>query len=100
MAANPLAMHPDDMAARGLAPGDAVFVTTAHGRITVKVQPDRSLRPGVVTLNHGWGDGRGVNVNALTSLTGGRQTINAMPVLSGFDVDVRACAAPATDRPA
>lgn len=100
MATNPLAMHPDDMAARGLAPGDAVLVTTAHGRITVKVQPDSSLRRGVVTLNHGWGDGRGVNVNALTSLTGGRQAINAMPVLSGFDVDVRACAEAATARPA
>jgi hypothetical protein len=36
---------------------------------------------------------------ALTSLTEGRQAINAMPVLSGFDVEVRACAKLATARP-
>jgi len=39
-------------------------------------------------MPHGWGDGRGANVNSLTSLIQGRQTINAMPILSGFDVMV------------
>jgi hypothetical protein len=41
-----------------------------------------------VTLSHGWGDGQGVNVNQLTSLSDHRAPINAMPVLSGFPVQV------------
>jgi anaerobic selenocysteine-containing dehydrogenase len=98
MTTNPLAMHPDDMAERGLQNGDTATVATAHGRISVTAVADKGLRRGVVTLNHGWGDGRGVNVNALTSLTEGRQAINAMPVLSGFDVEVEACAEPAAGK--
>jgi len=86
---NPLRMTPDDMAARGLAPGDAAMAISTHGEVAVIISPDQALRPGVVTLTHGWGDGRGANVNALTSLSEGRQPINAMPVLSGFDIDIR-----------
>jgi anaerobic selenocysteine-containing dehydrogenase len=98
MTTNPLAMNPDDMAERGLQNGDTATAATAHGRISVTTVADKGLRRGVVTLNHGWGDGRGVNVNALTSLTEGRQAINAMPVLSGFDVEIEACADLATGK--
>lgn len=90
MADNPLRMHPADMADRGLASGGRVRVTSAHGAIELTVAEDERLRPGVVSTPHGWGDGRGANVNALTSLHAGRQTINAMPILSGFDVEVEA----------
>jgi len=88
MPENPLSMHPDDMASRGLVPGALARVRSAHGELRVTVAPDRNLRSGVVTIPHGWGDGRGANVNSLTSLIQGRQTINAMPILSGFDVMV------------
>jgi anaerobic selenocysteine-containing dehydrogenase len=89
VAANPLAMHPDDLAERGLPCGATVRVTSEHGEIIATAKADTTLRRGVVTLSHGWGGERGVNVNNLTSLTGQRQAINAMPILSGFDVEVR-----------
>lgn len=85
---NPLAMHPDDMAARGLGDGDRVRVATRHGSVDARAKADATLCPGVVTLSHGWGDGSGVNVNRLTSLSDRRAPINAMPVLSGFAVEV------------
>lgn len=87
---NPLAMHPADMARRGLANGDMAQVRSAHGEITARVRADEGQRIGVVTMAHGWGDGRGANVNRLTTLGEGRQAINAMPILSGFDVEVSA----------
>ena len=85
---NPLSMHPGDMAERGLAERDRVRIASAHGSVEARVKGDETLRPGVVTLSHGWGDGQGVNVNRLTSLSDRRAPINAMPVLSGFAVEV------------
>lgn len=95
MRSNMLAMHPADMADRGLTGGDRAAVSTPHGRVEADVAADATLRAGVVTLPHGWGGYGGVNVNHLTSLRDGRQTINAMPVLSGFDVIVERVGPPA-----
>lgn len=88
MPTNPLKMNPDDMAARGLRTGDLVEVSSEHGSVRAKVAADPGMRRGVVTMAHGWGDDRGANVNDLTSLSKDRQSINAMPILSGFDVEV------------
>lgn len=85
---NPLSMHPSDMIEHGLVERDRVRIASAHGSVEARVKGDETLRPGVVTLSHGWGDGQGVNVNRLTSLSDRRAPINAMPVLSGFAVEV------------
>ncbi len=74
--ANPLYVHPDDLAARGLADGDEVRLWNEHGALELAVRADSGLRPGVVALTHGWGNARtpgmrlaqrtpGVNPNAL-----------------------------------
>ncbi len=52
---NPLGVHPDDAAARGLADGDRVVVTSEHGESTSVVALDADLMPGVVSMVHGWG---------------------------------------------
>jgi anaerobic selenocysteine-containing dehydrogenase len=82
---NPLWIHPDDMASAGIAEGERIRIASADGAIEACAASDVTMRPGVVAMNHGWGGGRGVNVNRLTGL-GGRDPINAMPVLSGFPV--------------
>lgn len=82
---NPLWVHPDELAARGLEPGERVRVVSANGAIEARLEADATLRPGVVSITHGWGNGAGVNVNALTSLKE-RDPINAMPVMTGFGV--------------
>lgn len=83
---NPLWIHPADMAAQGLVEGETIRIVSAHGEIEARLEPDESMRPGVVAMNHGWGNGRGVDVNRLTDLTHRRDPINAMPVLTGFPV--------------
>jgi anaerobic selenocysteine-containing dehydrogenase len=84
---NPLWVHPDDLASRGIDPGARVRVVSAHGAIEARVEPDATLRGGVVSMTHGWGNDAGVNVNALTSLQE-RDPINAMPVTTGFGVRI------------
>ena len=66
-------VHPDDAAARGLADGVHVTVRSRVGEVRIEAQVSDEIRPGVVSVPHGWGgrDGAGesaagVNVNVLT----------------------------------
>jgi len=52
---NPAFLHPDDMAALGLAEGDHVRIRSPHGEIEGVVAPEAALRPGVVSMSHGFG---------------------------------------------
>jgi len=52
---NPLAIHPDDAAALGIADGDRVVVASAHGEVQADAALDDELMPGVVSMVHGWG---------------------------------------------
>lgn len=52
---NPLGMHPSDAAARSIAEGDTVTVTSDHGEVESTVSFDAELMPGVVSMVHGWG---------------------------------------------
>jgi anaerobic selenocysteine-containing dehydrogenase len=73
---NRLAVHPDELRARGVADGARVRLWNEHGAIEVEVEADDTLMRGVVALTHGWGNQRtpgmrvaqrtpGVNANAL-----------------------------------
>ena len=53
-----LLVHPADAAARGIADGDTVRVTSRTGTVEVPVQLSDAMMPGVVSLPHGWGHGR------------------------------------------
>lgn len=52
---NPLCIHPDDAAQRGLGAGDAVVVRSEHGEVEAEVHLDDTLLPGVVWMVHGGG---------------------------------------------
>jgi anaerobic selenocysteine-containing dehydrogenase len=52
---NPLGMHPDDAAARGLEDGAEVRVRSSHGEVVAEVELDGDLMVGVVSMVHGWG---------------------------------------------
>ncbi len=52
---NPAFMHPDDLARLGLAPGDVVEIRSEYDAVTGIVEPDADLRPGVVSMSHGFG---------------------------------------------
>ena len=53
-----LEVHPDDLAARGIADGERVRVRSTIAAIEVEVRATDTLRPGVVCLPHGFGHDR------------------------------------------
>lgn len=71
-------MHPDDAEARSLDDGGPVLVASSVGEIEVPLQVSDEMRPGVVSIPHGWGHdvkgvgwstaaaNGGVNANVLT----------------------------------
>ena len=54
-----LLIHPEDAARFGVEDGKPARVATAAGTVDVEVEVTDALRPGVVSLPHGWGDGNG-----------------------------------------
>ncbi len=94
-------LHPDDAARLGLADGDPAVVTSRVGQVTVPVEVTDGIRPGVVSIPHGWGHGdpdvklrvaqehAGVNSNILTDERG-IDPISGNAILNGIPVSVAA----------
>jgi anaerobic selenocysteine-containing dehydrogenase len=98
-ALNPVFMHPDDLARLALTAGAMVEIRSRHGRVIAFVEPDPTMRPGVVALSHGFGarfgrpyDPRrdGANVNDLLSWDDDYDPKHGMPRMSAVPVSVRA----------
>jgi anaerobic selenocysteine-containing dehydrogenase len=53
-----LLMHPADVAARELVHGERVRVSSRAGAVEVVLEATDAMRPGVVSLPHGWGHDR------------------------------------------
>ncbi|MHB8689608.1 MAG: molybdopterin-dependent oxidoreductase [Solirubrobacteraceae bacterium] len=106
-------LHPDDACARGLEDGQRVRVTSAVGAIDLRVAISDEMRPGVVSIPHGFGHDRdgvgwrlaaskaGASVNDITDpsvvdrLTG-NAAFNAVPVrLEGLPAQPAALASAA-----
>jgi anaerobic selenocysteine-containing dehydrogenase len=93
-----LLMHPDDLAARGLADGATVTVTSRVGSVEVDVLATDDVMRGVVSLPHGYGHGKdgvrlgvaqgvaGVSINDLTDPE--RLDVSGNAALSGVPVTV------------
>lgn len=100
---NPAFLCPQDVAALGLAPGDEIALVSDHGRIPAIVEIDRHLRPGLVSMAHGWGGAPdrdpevrslGGNTNRLASTDAAWDRYTGIPVMSNLPVDVVARADP------
>jgi len=52
---NPAFMHPDDLSRLGVAAGDLVEISSEYATITGVAEADADLRPGVVSMSHGFG---------------------------------------------
>jgi anaerobic selenocysteine-containing dehydrogenase len=99
-----LHVHPDDAARLGLADGATAEVASRTGKVTVPVEVTDAIRPGVVSIPHGWGhdlDGvelgvarrhAGVNSNLLADdeLV---DPLSGNAVLNGIPVEVAPAAA-------
>jgi anaerobic selenocysteine-containing dehydrogenase len=92
-----LHVHPDDAARLGLTDGAYALLKGAGGEVSAPVEITDTVRPGVVSLPHGWGHDRpgtrlraaatdpGVNVNQLLDGTlldplSGNSVLNGIPV--------------------
>ena len=90
-------LHPDDAARLGLVDGGRAVVRSRAGKIEVPVEVTDTIRPGVVSIPHGWGhdvDGTratvarahaGVNTNVLADdqlldALSGTAALNGIPV--------------------
>ncbi|MFD1831603.1 molybdopterin oxidoreductase family protein [Streptomyces desertarenae] len=101
-----LHVHPDDAARLGLADGALARISGDGGAVEAPVEVTGAVRPGVVSLPHGWGHDRpgtrtpvasaepGANVNQLLD---GRllDPLSGTAVLNGFPVEVAPADAPA-----
>ncbi|MET8564988.1 molybdopterin oxidoreductase family protein [Streptomyces flaveolus] len=97
-------IHPEDAARLGVRDGADVRVKGAGGEVTAPAEVTDGIRPGVVSLPHGWGHDRpgtrlshastdpGVNVNRL--LDGSRlDPLSGNAVLNGVPVELAAVVA-------
>lgn len=94
-------LHPDDAARLGVTSGSHVRITSRVGAIDVVAEVTDAIRPGVVSVPHGWGHGvpgtqlsvaaekAGVNSNVLTD-DQLLDEISGNAVLSGIPVTVSA----------
>jgi anaerobic selenocysteine-containing dehydrogenase len=90
-------LHPDDAGARGLGDGDPVRVVSRTGAIELPLEVSDEIRPGVISIPHGFGHDRpgvgwsvaaahaGASVNditdpALVDRVTGNAAMNAVPV--------------------
>lgn len=92
-----LLIHPDDAARCGVTDDDVVTVKSEAGEIKVPVEVTETIKPGVVSMPHGWGHGKpgtrmsvangspGANTNVLSPPTfvdepSGNGVLNGIPV--------------------
>jgi len=86
-----LQMHPNDARRAGVVDGGRARVTSRVGRVDVEVEVTDAVRPGVVSLPHGWGhDVEGVRLGVASRLPGVNSNVltdeSAMDPLSGTSV--------------
>ncbi len=96
-----LQVHPEDAVRLGLADGGVARVTSRVGAVDASVEVTEAIRPGVVSLPHGWGHGQpgtrmrvaaerpGVNSNILSDHEA-MDPLSGTSVLNAIPVEVRA----------
>jgi anaerobic selenocysteine-containing dehydrogenase len=103
---NPAYMHPEELARLSLAPGDRVEIRSRHGAVTAFVEADPDVKPGVVSISHGFGapppgaaydpKAHGANVNRLTAWDDDPDPYHGMPRMGALPVAVT----PVSEQPA
>jgi anaerobic selenocysteine-containing dehydrogenase len=96
---NPAFMHPDDMARYGLADGDVIELRSRYGAILGVAEGDPALRPGLVSMAHGYGAAPdrddalfaiGSPTSRLSGLDDDPERHSGQPRMSGIPVNIRA----------
>jgi len=93
---NPAYMHPADLARLKLADGDCVRLRSPHGEIEAIVKGEGALRPGMISMSHGFGANPGSdrprqtggNTGRLSSADDGYDPVTGIPRMGGIPVQV------------
>ncbi|WP_238422420.1 molybdopterin-dependent oxidoreductase [Gordonia sp. 'Campus'] len=95
-----LLTSPRDAVELGVVDGDLVAVTSSTSTVVAEIRVDDAMRPGVVSMPHGWGHhgpglrtsravaAPGANYNALVTETGHLDVPTSSPVFNGIPVTV------------
>ncbi len=99
-------MHPDDLSALGVVAGDEVVIANPMASVHALVEPDDTLRSGLVSIAHCWGSGvpgdddprSGAAINRLISVDDAFDPRTGQPIMSNVPVSVRPVARLSKDR--
>ncbi|MGF7150229.1 anaerobic selenocysteine-containing dehydrogenase [Sphingomonas zeicaulis] len=91
---NPAHLHPSDLERLGLAEGDCVTIRSPHGEIEAIVAAEAALRPGMVSMAHGFGTNPGAddprrtggNTGRLISVEDGYDPVTGLPRMGSIPV--------------
>lgn len=90
---NPAYLHSTDIEKLGIAVGQSMRLVSAHGAIDVEIGEDDGLRPGVVSISHGFGSRVGGEDNSefgavadLLSTDYTLDRVTRMPIMSAVPV--------------
>jgi anaerobic selenocysteine-containing dehydrogenase len=95
---NPAFMHPDELERRGIAPGDVIEIRSDHARILGVAEADATVRPGLVSMSHSFGDAPesdadvraiGANTGRLTSVERDYDRFSGLPRMSNIPVQIQ-----------
>nr|WP_226998755.1 molybdopterin-dependent oxidoreductase [Tardibacter chloracetimidivorans] len=96
---NPAYMAPDDLDRLGLQPGSLISIRSRYGEVKAVLASDDTLRPGVVSISHGYGAAPeedddpfavGTNVNRLLRMDVDHDPISGIPRMGAVAVAVAA----------
>jgi anaerobic selenocysteine-containing dehydrogenase len=93
---NPAHMHPGDLARLAIAEGDCVTIRSPHGEIDAIVAAEASLRPGMISMAHGFGANPGSddvrrtggNTGRLISVEDGYDPVTGLPRMGAIPVQI------------
>ena len=95
---NPAYMHPDDLETLGVVDGEVVEVSSGRATILGVARADESLRRGLVSMTHAWGDAPDGDADVrsgggptarLADLDDAYDPYSGQPVMSNIPVSVR-----------
>jgi len=94
---NPAFMNPEDMARYGLSDGDTIEIRSRYGAIPGVVESEASLRPGLISMSHGYGAGPdrddalwaiGSPTSRLSGLDDNPERYSGQPRMSAIPVNI------------
>jgi anaerobic selenocysteine-containing dehydrogenase len=87
---NPAWLHPEDIEEAGLEAGQQIWIESAAGKVTARLDADKTLRRGVLALSHGFGGKSGTSAARLLSTATTTDRYTRIPQMTAVPVKLSA----------